>query len=109
MPRALIALGLLIGLSVVTIIIRRAWRRWTEHIVEARSTKVRPLLLALVAGDEPDHRSIRELADVDRRTWAAIEPTVVSLLAKVRGGSHTALVVLLEQARHRGQGCVRLE
>jgi hypothetical protein len=97
LPRALIGLGLIIGLSIVTIGILRAWRRRSERVIQARSANVRPALLALVAGDEPDHLAIRKLADVDRRTWSAIEPTVVSLLAKVRGGSHAALVVLLDR------------
>ena len=86
LPRALIALGLLIGLSIVTITI-------VEPGVAAANAPSRPgvptsALRSWLWWPETnsDHRAIRELADVDRRTWAAIEPTVVSLLAKCGAG-----------------------
>jgi HEAT repeat protein len=60
---------------------------------------LRPRLLALVVADEAPTEELEALAALDRRQWAAVEPGLLVLLAKVRGSARRAVVELL---RRRG-------
>ena len=57
----------------------------------------RPLLVALVAEEDPDPADLAQLLALDNRAWNALEPHVVAMVRKLRGGSRAALVELLER------------
>jgi len=100
LPGLVLALTLLAGLLGalgLAIVLRRAWRERETRRAAGRSEEVRPTLLALLAADEPDPSALRTLASLDRGRWRILEPTVVTLLGKVRGGSRDALVALLTE------------
>jgi len=61
--------------------------------------RVRPLLLGVLADDSADPESLSALGSLPDGQWRVLEPTVVGMLGKVRGGARASLVELLE---HRG-------
>ncbi|RZS89865.1 HEAT repeat protein [Motilibacter rhizosphaerae] len=72
-------------------------RRLVRHRREARQARLlgplRPLVLEAASGDEPE--AAASLSDLDAEHWAAVQPMVLSLLAKVRGPGRHELAVLL--------------
>ena len=83
---AVTALSALVVLLSFGIAARRSWRRRAALRRRALSEPVRPYLLQLLAGEpEEQAEAASRLADLDRRTWDAVEPSVVALLGKVRG------------------------
>ncbi|GAA3448056.1 HEAT repeat domain-containing protein [Planomonospora venezuelensis] len=84
----------LLGLVIVTG--RALHRRRTRR--DARlAADFRPLLLELTGGDDDIDEPLRRLAALDRRRWRAVEPSAISLLTKVSGHAHAALVSLFAQ------------
>ncbi len=96
-----------IGLLGILIVTARVLRRWREHRRAALNALARTWLLELATGDDARVAGARSrVAALDRRQWKALEPTVVSLLAKVKGELRSSLVSLFdergttEHARH---------
>jgi HEAT repeat protein len=79
-----VVLGLLITVHHVASARRR-------HLREQEAQRLRPLVFRLLS--DPD--ALPELVALDRRAWAAVEPTVISLLGNVSGAAREQLVVLL--------------
>lgn len=72
---------------------RNRLRRRRTQVIDA----LRPAVMLLAGGDPDDVDEARTtLMQVDARRWAAVAPSVVSLLTKLRGESHRALVELLQ-------------
>jgi len=89
------AIGGLIGATLVFVAAARGQRVLREGARAKRAAPFRSQLLNL-AGETDDLSGDLELfCRLDRRTWAAIEPTVIELTGKLKGASRTALVGLL--------------
>jgi HEAT repeat protein len=102
-PAAALALVIAaIGVLVVALALLTVARRWSNRRREARrlaaAEPLRPLLLALVAG-EPDESqaAATELVALDRARWRAVEPDLEAMLVKVRGETHESVVRVLER------------
>ena len=93
---AVTALSALVVVLALAIAARRSLRRRAVLHRRALSAPVRPALMELLAG-EPDEqaRAAARLRTLDRRTWDAVEPSVVGLLAKVRGEGRREVVGVL--------------
>jgi len=90
-----VAIGGLIGATLVFVAAARGQRVLREGARAKRAAPFRSQLLNL-AGETDDPSGDLELfRRLDRRTWAAIEPTVIELTGKLKGASRTALVGLL--------------
>ena len=94
--RTIFVLAVLVGVSATAVVGARMLRRRAERLRQERSASVRQTLMALVADDAADE-ALSALRSVDRRVREALEPTVVSLLSKVRGESRSALMQLLDE------------
>jgi len=70
-------------------------------LVDARRQRlvqrVRPLLLEVLADESADPESLDALSSLPDGQWRALEPTVVGMLGKVRGGARGSLVELLHK------------
>jgi HEAT repeat protein len=95
---ALLALGVVLMALAGVVVAGRARRQRREGRRAALATPLRPLLLALAAG-EPDEsvHALEELLALDDRSWAALEPDVTDLLLKVRGETKASVVALLQR------------
>ncbi|MFE9442172.1 HEAT repeat domain-containing protein [Streptomyces sp. NPDC006602] len=92
MASVVLMLLLLVGLRIT----RRLRQRRKDRIV----APVRGALLELVCGEEEsESEASARLTELDDRTWAALEPTVVAMLGKVVGRAQTALIEVFEQRR----------
>ncbi|MEU0244225.1 HEAT repeat domain-containing protein [Streptomyces sp. NPDC006235] len=92
-------LGLLAVVSALGLLIvgNRLVRRHRQRRRERIAAPVRGLLMQLLCAEEDEQTELlHRLAETDRRTWAALEPTLTALLGKVAGGARTALVRLYE-------------
>jgi hypothetical protein len=90
----LVALGVL--LMSVAIVARRLVRQRLEARRLAIAGPLRPQLIWMVAGEPHEAAAaVAVLSKLDGRTWRSVEPSVVALLAKVRGEAHTHVVELL--------------
>ncbi len=73
--------------------------RWWGRFVEGRRARLcaqaRPLLVRLVAEERPDGELLEQLTTLPTPVWRALEPTAVSMLEKLRGDAHAAVVGLL--------------
>ncbi|MBC9724722.1 HEAT repeat domain-containing protein [Streptomyces sp. TRM68367] len=90
-------LAVVLALSLLTASIRcvRTYQRRRRERVAA---PVRGLLLELLCAEEDGQSELLDrLAQIDRRTWAALEPTVTAMLVKVSGRARAALVLLCER------------
>lgn len=94
---ALVGLAALLLALVLVVAARRALREVVERRRRRLVGPLRPVLLRLVAG-EPDEAAEADavLRALDRRRWAAVEPSVEALMVKVRGETHAAVVDLLQ-------------
>lgn len=93
---ALVSVALGVLLVGAAIIVRRLVRQRIETLRLAYTRPLRPQLMAMVAGEpEESAASVRQLSRLDARRWRAVEPSVVSLLGKVRGEAHSHVVGLL--------------
>ncbi|MEV7180309.1 HEAT repeat domain-containing protein [Kitasatospora sp. NPDC093679] len=95
------SLQVLVGSAVVLLVLIvcvRAVRRARERHRQRTAEPLRVLLLELLCaeGDEAAG-SLRALSALDDRSWAAVEPTARTILAKVSGHARTSLVGLFEQ------------
>jgi HEAT repeat protein len=92
-------LGLLAVVLVLSLLIvgNRVVRRHRERRRERIAAPVRGSLLELLCAEGDEQTELlNRLAEIDRRTWAALEPTLTALLGKVAGGARAALVRLYE-------------
>ncbi|MFC5138149.1 HEAT repeat domain-containing protein [Actinomycetospora rhizophila] len=105
---AVIVLAGVLIVLVAALLTGRWWQRRAAARRAARVAPVRPLLVQ-VAAAEPDDPATQavldQLAALPARTWAAVEPLVVSLVGKLRGEARGALVSVLERrgARERAR------
>jgi len=87
-----------IGLLGILIVTSRVLRQWREHRRAALNALTRTWLLELATGDDARvAEARRRVAALDQRQWKALEPTVVSLLAKVKGELRSSLVSLFDE------------
>ncbi|MGH2926719.1 MAG: HEAT repeat domain-containing protein [Solirubrobacteraceae bacterium] len=91
----LVAVAALLVVLASAIALRRALRLRSERRSAYLAAAVRPILLEMAAEDVPSPRGLALLSGVDQRTWRALEPSVVFLLAQLRGDSRRALADLL--------------
>jgi HEAT repeat protein len=87
----LVALGVLL-LVVVT-------HRLTASLFAGRRDRLvqrtRPLLLEVLADEDPEPEALARLAALPDRQWRLLEPTVVGMLGKVRGAARGSLAEVL--------------
>ncbi len=103
---ALVLLASGVLLLALAIVARRAARQARTARRLALSEPQRVHIMRMVAGDPAESAAaVAALGGLDPATWRAVEPSVVAMLAKVRGESHAQVVELLtrrgtvEQAR----------
>lgn len=75
----------------------RVSRRRRERRTRAVVGPLRPLLLELASGDDPGHDARRPLVAATGSTGAAVDASILELLAKIRGESVQPLVEVLRQ------------
>jgi hypothetical protein len=76
----------------------RLLRQWLTRRRTALAAPARPWVLELASSDEAMVRiALGRIGALDRRHWMAIEPTVVSLLGKVRGELCSCLAGLFDE------------
>ncbi|GAA4345897.1 HEAT repeat domain-containing protein [Angustibacter luteus] len=92
-----LAIALLCVALAVAIVLRRGLRQRSVRRRIALADPYRPLLVALVADEGQDPVYVERLLALDDQVWRALEPVVVSMVRKLRGGARTALVELLER------------
>ena len=93
---ALVSVALGVALMALAIVARRVIRRRIEARRLAITEPLRPQLIWMVAGEPHEAAAaVAALSKLDRSTWRAVEPSVVALLSKVRGESHTQVRDLL--------------
>jgi HEAT repeat protein len=92
---AVVALAVALAVLAVAVLAGRWWWRFTESRRARLRAQARPLLVRLVAEDRTDVELLDRLAAVEDRVWHALEPTAVSMLEKLRGEAHAAVVDLL--------------
>lgn len=87
-----------IGVLGILIVASRALRGWREHRRAPLNALARTWLLDLAAGDDARVAAARSrVGALDRRQWKVLEPTVVSLLAKIKGELRSLLVSLFDE------------
>jgi hypothetical protein len=84
-----------VGVSLV-LVVGRATRSGRRRRAERRAAELRPLLLAVAAGEDPEGSARQSLRDLPPSRHAELVDAAVSLLAKVRGGPAEDLVDVLE-------------
>lgn len=83
---------------VVALLGVRLVRRARGRLRDRRLARTRPDLLLLLAGEPDEVEQARQtLIHLPRRDRAALQPSLVGLLAKVRGQSRTAVIDVLTQ------------
>lgn len=103
----LVLAGLLVLLS-AAVAGQRGRRLRFDRRRQAIVEPLRPALLQLAAGEPEDAaRALEQLAGLDARRWEAIEPTLESLLLKVRGETKASVVGLLERRGSLAQALAR--
>lgn len=91
----LLAVGLALSLLIMAIRAVRTYRQSRRRRIAA---PVRGLLLELLCAQEDEQSELLDrIAHTDRRTWAALEPTVAAMLGKVSGKARVALIRLYER------------
>jgi HEAT repeat protein len=92
---AVVALAITLVVLAAAVLAGRWWWRFAESRQARLHAQARPLLVRLVAEDRTDVELLDRLAMVRGRAWHALEPTAVSMLDKLRGEAHSAVVSLL--------------
>lgn len=82
-----------------SIVIAKVVRRRQLRVVSARQAPLRPLVLAVAAGEDDDGSARRRLATVPAQQRPDVRALVVSLLSKVRGAPVEDLVGILHELR----------
>ena len=87
-----------VGVLGVLLVSSRVLRPWRERRRRALAAPVRPWLLELATSDDARVAvALSRIGALDRRHWQAIEPTVVSLLGKVRGDLRSSFARLFDE------------
>lgn len=99
---SLMQVVLVVVLTVLALLLLAVFaHRLGAGLVDARRQRlvqrVRPLLLDVLADESADPESLAALSSLPDGQWRVLEPTVVAMLGKVRGGARASLVELLEQ------------
>ncbi|NGO43402.1 HEAT repeat domain-containing protein [Streptomyces ureilyticus] len=95
-------------LSLLTVAVRGA-RMYRRRRRERIAAPVRGLLLELLcAAEDEQDELLGRLARIDKRTWAALDPTVAAMLGKVSGRARSALVRLYELRGAADEAVARL-
>jgi HEAT repeat protein len=92
---AVVALAAVLVALGVALFVGRWWRGFVERRRARLCAQARPLLVRLVAEDRTDAELLDRLTAVQAPVWRALEPTAVSMLEKLRGDAHAAVVGLL--------------
>ncbi|WP_426561782.1 HEAT repeat domain-containing protein [Angustibacter sp. McL0619] len=92
-----LAIALLCVLLAIAIVLRRGLRQRSVRRRIALADPYRPLLVAVVADEGRDAAHVERLLALDDEVWKALEPVVVSMVRKLRGGARAALVELLHR------------
>lgn len=92
-----VVVTLLLGLVIATVGIRRLTGGHQQRRRAALEAEVRPLLLEVLAEDDPDPVAVQRLAGLPRRQWRSAEPMLLLMVGKVRGGARDALIEALAQ------------
>lgn len=87
----------LVGILVAVVGLRRATAGLTERRRARLAARTRPLLLQAMADESPDLALLARLASLPEREWRVVEPTLLGMLAKVRGAARESLVQILDQ------------
>ncbi|MER7901291.1 HEAT repeat domain-containing protein [Streptomyces sp. NPDC096046] len=91
----LLAVVLVLSLLITGIRGVRTFRQSRRRRIAA---PVRDLLLELLCTQEHEQSELLDhITRIDKRTWAALEPTVAAMLGKVSGKSREALILLYER------------
>ncbi len=105
---AILGVSAVVTLLAVAVVVVRVARLRAGRRRARLAGPLRPVLLALAAHEDPapdgvpearTERDLARLAGADRRMWRAVEPSLLALVAKVRGSSRELLVEVL---RRRG-------
>jgi hypothetical protein len=92
-----LAIATLCVLLAAAIVLRRGLRERAERSRRALAEPHRHLLVALVAHEELESDVLQQLLDLDDQVWQALEPVVVAMVRKLRGGARECLVELLDR------------
>jgi HEAT repeat protein len=92
---AVVGLAAVLAALGVAVFAGRWWRRFVDARRARLAAQARPLLVRLVAAEPTDGELLDRLTTVPTPVWRALEPTAVSMLAKLRGDAHAAVVGLL--------------
>lgn len=92
---ALLAVACAAGALGVAVACSRAGRSVRNMLRAKVTASLRPVLFEVATAEVPDPQLMARLAGLGRRQWSALEPDILRLMAKVRGGSRDALAELL--------------
>ena len=105
---SLLVLAALLVLLSLAVAGQRGRRLRSEKRRAAVVEPLRPAVLRLAAGEPEDAaQALEQLAGLDAARWKAIEPTLESLLLKVRGETKASVVGLLERRGSLAQALAR--
>lgn len=90
-----IAVASLLGSTIAVVASRRLTGAVQLRRQERLRSRVRPMLLEMLAEDDPDPASVNGLASLPQRQWRAAEPMVLAMIGKVRGGARDTLIEVL--------------
>ena len=76
----------MLGLVLLLVAVRRLSGARQLRLREELKRQVRPLLLEVLAEDDPDPDAVQRLVRLGRSQWRAAEPMLITMLGKVRGG-----------------------
>ncbi len=97
-----LAVVAIMGLVALSIASARTWRVCHRRRTAALIRPLRPVLIELAGGDEPDPSLVRLLAGLRPASWRAIRPVILDLCAKLTDGSAEAVrAVLVERGEVR--------
>jgi HEAT repeat protein len=93
---ALLVIAVVVAVVVVVTVAERARREAAHARIAARAEPLRPLLLALAAAEDDEViAAVAPFVALDETTWRAVAPSMITLLPKLRGDTHAAVVSVL--------------
>ncbi len=90
-----IVVAAMLVLTLLAVAVRRLSGGRQQRRQDQLSRTMRPLLLDVLAEDEPDPATMQHLVELPRAEWRAAEIMLITMLGKVRGGSRDALIEAL--------------
>lgn len=86
-----------LGLLLLFVIGHRLLSGLVDSRRSALAQRVRPLLLEVLSDDDPEPAALSALSTLPDKQWRVLEPTVVTMLGKVRGAARNSLVDVLDR------------